>query len=564
MNLQKQNITIVLSGAAGQGINTVEELLTQSLRNSGHHFFSTSELMSRVRGGNNTTEIRIGGKHIQSFSEKIDLLVVLGKNAISRIEKRLSEDTILLGDPFFIESQYSQKYKTLSIPINKIAEDSGGIIFSNSVILGILHAMLQLPIESESINITKKFSHKSKEIVDGNIKAFNAGYQSGLPLEFSLALPIFEDVKNNAILSGNDAVTIGAIAGGCNFVAAYPMSPSTEVLLKLAHQAEQFEIVVEQAEDEIAAVNMAIGAWYAGARALTTTSGGGFALMEEGISLSGMTEVPLVVHLAQRPGPATGLPTRTEQADLNLAIYSGHGEFPKIVLAPGSIEDGITITHKAFEMADTFRVPVIILTDQFYLESFVTTPKFDVSKLKTEYTIEATKSDFKTYPLTNSGISPRGIPGFGDGYVCADSDEHDEWGRLTEDENVRVEQMDKRLRKFEAIAKDSILPEINGSDKLENVIIGWGSTYGTIKEAMIESGRNDLTFLNFKQVFPLPPNTQSLLEKAKKIVVIENNATGQFAKLLRQETGIKAYETILQYNGNPFSVEFLTQKIKAL
>jgi 2-oxoglutarate ferredoxin oxidoreductase subunit alpha len=234
------------------------------------------------------------------------------------------------------------------------------------------------------------------------------------------------------------------------------------------------------------------------------------------------------------------------------------------VLAPGSIEDGIRLTHKAFNLAAKFRVPVIILTDQFYLESYLTTERFDVSTLINEGSIDPTPEDFKTYKLTPSGISPRGIPGYGNGFVCVDSDEHDEWGRLTEDSNVRIAQMDKRLHKINSIIKDAVAPEIIGSVDKKIVIIGWGSTYGVIKEAMGESGRNDITFAHFKQVFPLPTETQSLLENATKIVVVENNATGQFAKLLRQETGIKAHETILQYNGNPFSLEFLIKKIKEI
>jgi 2-oxoglutarate ferredoxin oxidoreductase subunit alpha len=560
----KKNLSIVLSGAAGQGIKTIEELITQSLRSAGYHFFSTSEVMSRVRGGNNTTEIRIGSKQIQSYSDVIDVLIVMGKNSTYRVENRITKDTLLVGDSSFIDPEHDKKCKTIKVSFNKIAEESGGLILTNTVIFGFLLGLLKLPIESEKENITQLFKHKGTTIVEGNVKALLAGYAEGSKVDFPVSLPVYEEIKTHKIMSGNDAITIGAIAGGCNFVAAYPMSPSTEVLLKLAHQAEEFGIVVEQAEDEIAAINMAIGSWYAGARGLTTTSGGGFALMEEGISLSGMTETPVVVHLAQRPGPATGLPTRTEQADLNLAIYSGHGEFPKIVLAPGSIEDGIRLTHKAFNLAAKFRVPVIILTDQFYLESYLTTERFDVSTLINEGSIDPTPEDFKTYKLTPSGISPRGIPGYGNGFVCVDSDEHDEWGRLTEDSNVRIAQMDKRLHKINSIIKDAVAPEIIGSVDKKIVIIGWGSTYGVIKEAMGESGRNDITFAHFKQVFPLPTETQSLLENATKIVVVENNATGQFAKLLRQETGIKAHETILQYNGNPFSLEFLIKKIKEI
>ena len=233
-------------------------------------------------------------------------------------------------------------------------------------------------------------------------------------------------MKTELLLSGSDAISLGALAGGCDYVCGYPMSPSTSVLEKMAAYAKKFDIIVEQVEDEIGVVNMALGAWYAGARALVTTSGGGFALMCEGISLGGMIESPLVLHLAQRPGPATGLPTRTEQGDLDMVLYAGHGDFPRIILAPGTLADGFTLTQKAFNLSAKYQVPVFILTDQFFVDSRYNTPVFDTGDLKVEKHIVKTDKDYKRFSLTKNGISPRGIPGYGSGNVCADSDEHDE------------------------------------------------------------------------------------------------------------------------------------------
>ncbi|MDD2998065.1 MAG: 2-oxoacid:acceptor oxidoreductase subunit alpha, partial [Candidatus Riflebacteria bacterium] len=356
-----------------------------------------------------------------------------------------------------------------------------------------------------------------------------------------------------------EAIGIGAIAGGCDFIASYPMSPGTGVLAYLAKQSKEYGIVVEQAEDEIAAINMMLGAWYAGARGMVTTSGGGFALMTEGLSLAGCLESPAVIHLAQRPGPATGLPTRTEQGDLNLAIYAGHGDFPRVIYAPGKFADAITLTQKAFAVADQFQIPVILLTDQYFLDSVGTTEEIDFSEFAEKNNFIETSDDYQRYALTRSGISPRGIPGHGKGLVCADSDEHSENGRITEDFAMRIAMVDKRMRKLNDY--HDVEPELIGNKNFSTLIIGWGSTYGAICEALKIISRADIAFACFKQVFPVPKSAVKLLEQAQKRIVIENNATGQFGKLLEMETLMKIHEKILKYNGMPFSVEELVERI---
>ncbi|NQT01917.1 MAG: 2-oxoacid:acceptor oxidoreductase subunit alpha, partial [Planctomycetes bacterium] len=329
-------------------------------------------------------------------------------------------------------------------------------------------------------------------------------------------------------------------------------------------QAKDFGIIAEQAEDEIAAINMATGAWYAGARAMVTTSGGGFALMTEGLSLAGMLESPIVIHLAQRPGPATGLPTRTEQADLELALYAGHGEFPRILLAPGNIEDAFYLTRKAFNLADKYQIPVFILTDQYFVDSYYNTVRPDLSDINIEKHIIKTDVDYKRYKLTDNGISPRGIPGYGKGLVAVDSDEHDEAGHITEDLGLRVEMVDKRLKKFELLKNEAIPPKLVGSEDYKNLIVCWGSTYNVVKEAVKNLGRDDTAFLHFKQVYPLPNETSDYLQKARRIIIIENNATSQFAKLIKLHTGIEIKDRILKYDGLSFYVEELTEKLNDL
>ena len=430
----KKDISIVLSGEAGQGIRTVELLIIKALKNSGYNVFSTSEFMSRVRGGNNTTEIRVSNKNIQAFVDKIDILIVLSKDAIKRIENRLTKNTIIIGEDSFIEEKYKNgQYKIKDVALRSLSKEIGGLIYSNVLIFGLLAGIFNINLGLLKDYIIKHFSAKGKDIIDNNIKAVTKGYEKGKELKLGVQINKDAEIKNKIVISGTESIGIGALAGGCNFITAYPMSPSTGVIQFLAKHSEEFGVVVEQAEDEISAINMVQGAWYAGARAMTTTSGGGFALMEEGISLSGIAEVPVVIHLAQRPGPATGLPTRTEQGDLNLALYAGHGEFPRIIFAPGNFKDGICLTQKAFNLADKYQVPVIILTDQFFIDSYQCIEKIDFSNFKIQNYITKTGKDYIRYKNTEDGISPRGIPSYGEGFVRFDSHEHDEEGFITED-----------------------------------------------------------------------------------------------------------------------------------
>ncbi|MHA1410406.1 MAG: 2-oxoacid:acceptor oxidoreductase subunit alpha, partial [Candidatus Odinarchaeia archaeon] len=342
------------------------------------------------------------------------------------------------------------------------------------------------------------------------------------------------------------------------------MSPSTGVLTFLSQHSKDFNIIAEQAEDEISAINMGLGAWYAGGRAMVTTSGGGFALMCEGISLAGMIESPMVIHLAQRPGPATGLPTRTEQGDLNLVLYAGHGEFPRIIFAPGDIEEAFYLTHKAFNLADKFQVPVFILTDQFLIDSYYNLPLLDISKLRNESNIIETKKGYKRYKFTSNGLSARGIPGFGEGRVLVDSDEHDEEGHITESMETRKNMVDKRLKKMELIKQEIEQPKLIGNRDYETLIVSWGSTLHIVEEAIKHINTDKMSLLHFSQVYPLPPETEKYLKEANESVIVEGNATSQFSKLIKLETGIDITKKILKYNGLPFFVEELVHQLNKL
>lgn len=283
--------------------------------------------------------------------------------------------------------------------------------------------------------------------------------------------------------------------------------------------------------------------------------------MIEGISLAGMIETPVVVHVAQRPGPATGLPTRTEQADLDLVLYAGHGEFPRIIFAPGNLEQAIFLTQKAFDLADRFQIPVFVLTDQYFVDTYYNIPSPDLSGLKVERYVVKTQKDYKRYSLHSDGISPRGIPGYGEGLVGVDSDEHDEEAHITEDLDLRTKMVDKRLRRITLIKKETVPPAIFGPRDYKILLICWGSTYPIIREAVEIVGRDDLAFLHFSQVYPLYDGIKTYLDQAEQVIIIENNATSQLGKLLMFQTGVEIESKILKYSGLPFSVEEVAEKL---
>jgi 2-oxoglutarate ferredoxin oxidoreductase subunit alpha len=559
------DLSIVICGEAGQGIKTVEKVLASVLKLSGYYVFSATEFMSRIRGGSNSTEIRISDEPVNSFVETINILIPLDSAAIDHVKWRIDENTIIIGEKEFIEGKSKRNF---DISFSKLAEEVGSKLYSNIVTVGLIAGMLGADFSKMEEFVKYFFNKKDEKVITSNVEASRKGYEIGEKIieenKIDFEIKKSEKARNHLLVNGTELVSMGAIAGGCNFISSYPMSPSTGVLTLLSQQQENFEIIAEQAESEISAINMTIGAFYGGARAMVTTSGGGFALMVEGLSLAGMLETPVVIHLAQRPGPATGLPTRSEQGDLLFALFAGHGEFSRIIFAPGKTEDIFNLSRKAFELADKFQVPVFIMTDQYLLDSSFLVPLIDVSKLNIRKYFVKTDKNYKRYKLTKDGISPRGIPGYGDGLVVVDSDEHDEEGHITEDLDFRTRIVDKRLKKIDLIKKEIESPELIGDKNYKKLIIGWGSTYYCIKEALEKLEDNQTAFLYYKQVYPLHPDTKKYLTRAEKTIVIENNATSQFSQLIKMETGMEIDESILKYNGLPFSVEEVVKGLKII
>lgn len=562
-----RDISLVLCGAAGQGVQTVEEILVDSIRMAGYNVFASREYMSRVRGGNNSTELRISSGRVNAFVDRMDILLPLNGGIRPNIRKRITSETLVIGDVEELKDEFRDPgVNFLNVPLMENGKEAGGEVYTGVVAAGLILELLGVPLDFPGSFIEKKFSTRDQDIVEKNRIALEKGaalasvfHDSG---EIIVDIPGAEPDPEEIVLNGSDAVALGALAGGCDFISSYPMSPATGVLTFLAKHAREFGVAVEQAEDEIAAINMAIGASYGGARSIVSTSGGGLSLMSEGVSLAGITEVPVVLHIGQRPGPATGMATRTEQGDLDLAVFCGHGDVPRIVFAPGSLEQAFLLTMEAFNLAAEFQIPVFILTDQYFLNSYYNTPSFDISGFSVERHLVEAVPGYRRYDDTPGGVSPRSVPGFGDELVGSDSHEHDETGHVQEDFDLRPRMVDKRLRKMKGILEKSKKPLFEGPDDHKNLVVSWGSTYHIVAEALETSGLKDTAHLHFDQVFPLHPDTAGYLQKAEKVVAVEGNATGQLADLIRMQTGFLIQERILSYSGLQMSVETVSEGLR--
>jgi 2-oxoglutarate ferredoxin oxidoreductase subunit alpha len=549
---------LLIGGAAGQGIETTAAILEKLLKKSGYHVFTVRDFMSRVRGGHNFTLIRFGAKDIRSHSYKLDGMIALNDETVELHKDQISEDGFILCD----SKLTTDDPRAIKIDMEEMAKALGNPRVAGSIAIG---AVLRLFGESNDYFHEVLAAFVKESVVDVNWKAMNEGYDA-----VRARFPRLEgDAGKYMILSGSKAMSLGAIAAGLKFYSAYPMSPSTSIMENLAEMSDAAGIVVEQAEDEIAAINMAIGASYAGARAMTGTSGGGFCLMVEGLGLSGIAEIPVVVADVQRPGPATGLPTRTEQSDLSFVISASQGEFPRMVIALRSHEDAFYQTIRAFELAEKYQIPVILLSDQYLADATASVEPFDLSRIKVTAPVVTAEgegqSEYLRYKLTDDGISPRLIPGKSGNFVTADSDEHDESGRITEDAGVRIEMMDKRMRKLEELALEMQEPLFIGPQKYDTLLVGWGSTYGPIMEAIeILNNRTPDKYaaLVFGDVYPLP--TKLLIKKAaaaSRLINVEQNATGQLAGLIREKTCIFCTSGILKYDGRQISAEEIADRL---
>lgn len=548
----------MIGGAAGQGIETMAAVIQKFLKDSGYYVFSIRDFMSRVRGGHNFTLIRFSTEPVLSHSDVLDGIIAFDEETIQLHIGNLKQDGFILSD-----SQWkTEDQRIVRVDLLSSAKQLGNPRTIGSIATGALLKLFGLRPDNCDIVLKKYIKEQYLEV---NKKALLLGYEL---VEERYMIPAGHQ-KDSIIISGNQALAFGAIAAGIRFYSAYPMSPSTTILEYLSSKAEEAGIVVEQAEDEIAAINMAIGASFAGAPSMTGTSGGGFCLMVEALGLSGMAEIPLVVADIQRPGPATGLPTRTEQSDLKFVISASHGEFPRMVITLRNHKDAFYQTIRAFRIAATYQIPVILLSDQYLADSYATIEPYDINQPEAQryaVTSDDIETDYLRYRITKEGISPLLVPGKARSFITADSDEHDERGWITEASDVRIRMMDKRLRKSEKLQEELQEPEFIGEEIFDTLFLGWGSTYGPISEAvkiLNKETPGKYAALVFGDIYPLPEKLlKEKTHRAAHIINIEQNATGQLADLIREKTGIVCSDSILKYDGRQISAEEITDRIR--
>jgi 2-oxoglutarate ferredoxin oxidoreductase subunit alpha len=564
------DFNFMVGGEAGQGVQSVGFLLAKVFARGGYHIFADQDYESRVRGGHNFFRVRVSDSNVAAIAEDVDILIALNMDSIELHQPDMVTQGIIIFDGEKIKGVSGDNGSLLSIPLEKMAEEKAGDkLMMNTAALGAALSTVNYDLNILNEILVDRFG--KGEIGNRNIAAAKAGYdyvQSEYKGKFRKIKPLSE--ARRMLLTGNEAISLGAIAAGCKFMAAYPMTPASSIMEYIADKSKELNLVMVHAEDEIAAINMAIGAAYAGVRAMTATSGSGLCLMVEGIGLAGITETPIVIIDAQRPGPAVGLPTRTEQGDLQFVLNAHHGDFPRAVLAPATIEDAFWVTINAFNWAEKYQMPVIILTDQHLASSHATVDPLDLSQVKINrgMLFSEKKDDpleYMRHRITKSGISPRAFPGLGKALVVTDCDEHDEEGHLTEDAGERMAQVQKRLRKLIPLEREVSTPEMYGPKRAETTLIGWGSTYGAIHEAVDSLRREDtsVNMLHLNELWPFPAEAVAdAVGKARNSYVIENNATGQLARLIKTETGYDVGGRILKYDGRPFTPDYIAQAVK--
>ena len=549
---------LLVGGAAGQGVESAVSALEYFFKQAGSQVFTMRDLMSRIRGGHNFSRIRFGAQVPKGHSERLDGIIALNEETVALHRESLSSEGFILMD----SAIKGEDPRIIRLDMAQIAKTLGNARAAGSVAVGAALKLFGVTLDEERVKAVLGRVLRP-EHVDINVKAALAGYEA-VPKRFELAEG---EAGEQMLLTGNRAIALGALAADVQYYAAYPMSPSTSILESLAQWAQEAGIVVEQAEDEIAAINMALGASYAGARAMTGTSGGGLSLMVEAIGFAGMAELPVVIVDAQRPGPATGLPTRTEQSDLKFVISAAQGEFPRMVIAVRNHEDAFYQTMRAMNLAEKYQIPVLLLTDQYLADATASIPLPDPGLIpRYEEPKAAIQGEYARYRYTESGISPRRFPGDREALVNIDSDEHDEYGHIIEDSETRVRMMDKRMGKMKLLEADLQEPETLGEEKPQVLLLGWGSMHGPLQEAVAllnDSGEKRYGALVFGDVWPLPK--ARLLEAAsgaKAVLNVEQNYTGQLAGLIREETGLEMDASILRFDGRQMSGEEIAQRVK--
>jgi 2-oxoglutarate ferredoxin oxidoreductase subunit alpha len=570
------DMTFKIAGAAGQGLESSGAGFAQALAQGGLHVFGLPDYMSRIRGGLNSFQIRVHEKPLFCHEEAVHVLLPLNKEALETYQ-----DEVVKGGGIIYDEDLKVDRRTISgrgrkampVPLLEIAQEHGERVMANTAALGAAAGVVGYAYERLADVIRSNFRSKGDEVVAANLRVARAAYlyaQEQYAAGFEWKLEQVPDAPQRMVMAGNQALAVGALAGGCRFISAYPMTPATSIIEWMAKHEHQFGVVTKHAEDEIAAICMAIGANFVGARAMTATSGGGFSLMSEALGLAGMNEVPLVVVEAQRGGPSTGLPTRTEQSDLLFVLNASQGEFPRLLLAPGTIEEYFECGWRSFNLAERYQTPVIVLSDQLLASSVRTIEMEDIDfdkvvidrgKLLSDAELDALTEPYKRHRFVEDGISPRAVPGHPKAIYATASDEHDEFGHITEDMENRVKMMQKRMEKFESARQAIEPPTRYGPTEAPIILVGWGSTYGVLRE-VVDRLDGGARLVHFCDLWPFPVQEAADALQGGKVVSVENNYTGQFKRLLQSETCIEVDHVITRYDGRPFSPEGVMAGLK--
>lgn len=564
------DLSLRIAGAAGQGVESSGAGFAQALAQGGLHVFALQDYMSRIRGGLNFFELRVHESPLYCHDDAIHILLALNEEALEAFcDDVVPGGGIIYDQDLKVEAAAvaggpDPLRKAMPVPLAELAKEHGERVMANTAALGAAAGVMGYSYERMADVIRQNFRRKGGEVVAANLRVARAAYlyaEERYAAGFPWKLAAVPDAPRRLLVGGNQAFALGALAGGCRFVSAYPMTPATSIIEWMAKHEEEYGVVTKHAEDEIAAICMAIGANFAGARAMTATSGGGFSLMVEALGLAGMCEVPLVVVEAQRGGPSTGLPTRTEQSDLLFVLNASQGEFPRLLLAPGTIEEYFQCGWRAFNLAETYQTPVLVLSDQLLAASLRTIDPgaldlesvvIDRGKLLGSEELDALAEPYKRHRFVDDGISPRAVPGHPKAVYATASDEHDEFGHITEDAENRRRMMQKRMRKQEVALREMAPPTCYGPDGAPIVLVGWGSTYGVLREA-VDRLQGRARLVHFCDLWPFPARAARQALKGGKLVVVENNYTGQLARFLQGELCMPIHHTISRYDGRPFA-----------
>jgi 2-oxoglutarate/2-oxoacid ferredoxin oxidoreductase subunit alpha len=569
-----------VGGQQGEGIESTGEIFAIALNRLGYYLYGYRHFSSRIKGGHTNNKIRVSTTEVRSISDDLDILVAFDQETIDVNYKELHGKGVILADAKFTPKKPEDTEASLyAVPFTEIATELGTSLMKNMVAIGATSAVLDLDIQVFEEVVQEIFGKKGAQVVSKNMDAIKAGFDY-MKKQLVDGIEIMElekaDGKKRMFMIGNDAIALGAVAAGCRFMAAYPITPASEIMEYLIKKLPALGGTVIQTEDEIAACTMAIGANYAGVRTITASAGPGLSLKMEAIGLSGITETPLVIVDTQRGGPSTGLPTKQEQSDLMAMIYGTHGEIPKIVMAPSTVEEAFYDTAEAFNLAEEYQCPVIILSDlQLSLGKQTVEPlgmdKVEIrrGKLVTgEIPDSENKAYFKRFEVTEDGVSPRVIPGMKNGIHHVTGVEHDETGKPSESAANRIAQMDKRFRKIENIRFNTPVYKNAKHEDADILLVGFNSTRGVIEEAMVRLENDGLkvNHAHIRLIHPFPTDeVLPLVRSAKKVVVVENNATGQLANIMKMNVG-HAEKIIkhVKYDGNPFLPHEVYTKCKEL